>query len=1329
MISDSPEFKAELDSITRLGRAQGINLLLAAQRPTGVTDQMRENIKYRICLRVEGVDTSREMLRRSDAAFLPSGMPGRGYLQIGNEAVELIQVAYTGETYEYATADERGRRPKFYDMVVNMAQDLAGDRLPSSPWPPFLPTKLTLSTKLDSQYMDRSYAQVMTLGQRDSLDLLNPFVAGWLQDQPGWGHIDWARTAMRAIVGLTDDPAGARQLPLVLDMTRGHAVLFGASGYGKSSFLRTLVVSLAASHSPDEFHAHVLDLGGRNLEILRELPHVGTLVMPDEQGYEEIVQQLLRELDDEVEERKHRLSDAKVTTVYEYNSSGFEPTMPAILVVIDNFAEFLETFKSDTAEEGDETNVLEAFVALARQSRPYGIHFIITATRFNVLNSKLYSLFTERLTLRLADADDYSSIVGMNIGDIDEIPGRGFVRMGRGALEFQTAVSVGHFDDQGQLRQEAQQIVDLGEKMKRLGQWEGKGPLRIGALPTSSSYRHVLARPELFHLDPAENYLSALQAAALKKWQESCQPDEADWLAVTLGIASGDRPRTLRLAASKDGVHGLVAGGTGSGKSELLMTLIIGLALNYDPSILNFVLVDYKGGGAFKPFEQLPHCVDLITNLGKAGVDRMFTAINAEMRRRQRMNTETQTKDIVDYRRKGYHLRWPDGTPGKPYPHLFIIIDEYAEMIDDNPDYKAQLESITRVGRAQGVNLLLASQRPKGVTDQMRANIKLRLCLRVEETDTSIELLRRPDAAYLPNGLPGRGYLQIGNDNAELIQVSWTGESQADDRAAAVLWPEHTVDDSALLAEDTPKFYDAVVMLAQEMNHGQMAPRVWPAFLPNKYSLQSAIYDAQRNESYTLMTVVSDWLNGDVDELWRGVDWHENAMQPVVGLVDDPLEARQYPLEFALSRNHLAVFGDTGWGKTSLLRTIMVSLATTHSPDELHIYILDLGGRNFTTVAQLPHVGAMISSDEEEYEERLMRLLDRLETIIAERQRLFGDAGVGTLRDYNSQFPDKRLPAVLVIIDNFADLRESYEMLVESTVTPLIRRRLSTGISFVISANTHTEIPSKVYNLLGERITFMQADAERYMDIVGRGTVELDEVAGRGYIRRDGRPLQFQAALPVGIFDPEDGHDIRTEADELRRLAAQMKRRGGWQHEPLRIDTLPTLVPLRAILPAELPESGKPNVTAILGMNSALRPASFDLRRTGPHFVVTGPPLSGKTTTLYTWIISMARRYPPTQVMFVLIDLQARFADYGGNQNLQALPHTVAYITDAEELPGLTQQLDNECQVLSTASNNRKIYIVVDNFDDLGEELLSSRDNDVRDAGNALVRIARRMGP
>jgi DNA segregation ATPase FtsK/SpoIIIE-like protein len=156
-----------------------------------------------------------------------------------------------------------------------------------------------------------------------------------------------------------------------------------------------------------------------------------------------------------------------------------------------------------------------------------------------------------------------------------------------------------------------------------------------------------------------------------------------------------------------------------------------------------------------------------------------------------------------------------------PFPHLFIVIDEYAEMIDDNPEYKAELESITRVGRSIGVNLILASQRPKGVTDQMRANIKLRICLRVEEMDSSRELLRRPDAALLPSGMPGRGYLQIGNENPELIQVSYTGDPQPDDRPAAVVWPARTAMLPAAI-DEAPKFYDMVVQLAASQ---PMAPK------------------------------------------------------------------------------------------------------------------------------------------------------------------------------------------------------------------------------------------------------------------------------------------------------------------------------------------------------------------------------------------------------------------------------------------------------------------------------------------------------------------------
>ncbi|MEZ4662922.1 MAG: FtsK/SpoIIIE domain-containing protein [Caldilineaceae bacterium] len=223
----------------------------------------------------------------------------------------------------------------------------------------------------------------------------------------------------------------------------------------------------------------------------------------------------------------------------------------------------------------------------------------------------------------------------------------------------------------------------LGQKMQEAIAQSGQRyhePLRIDALPKASSFRQVLS--ELHDLRMDKHFLDDLHQATADIWAKNRTAEEADWLAVTLGIASGNRKRTLELEAKKDGVHGMIAGGTGSGKSELLMTLIVGLALNYSPDILNFVLVDYKGGGAFKPFEKLPHCVDIVTNLNKAAVERMFTAINAEIRRRQALNVETNTKDIVDYRRRGFHLS------REPYPHLFIIIDEYAEMIDDNPDYR-----------------------------------------------------------------------------------------------------------------------------------------------------------------------------------------------------------------------------------------------------------------------------------------------------------------------------------------------------------------------------------------------------------------------------------------------------------------------------------------------------------------------------------------------------------------------------------------------------------------------------------------------------------------
>lgn len=1324
MITTNPEFKDELDSITRVGRAQGVNLLLASQRPTGVTDQMRANIKYRICLRVEGTDTSREMLRRSDAAFLPSGMPGRGYLQVGNENIELIQIAWTGEEYEYALdREEEGKKPKFYDVAVMLAKELLQGSRPRTPWPAPLPLKLTLSSPLVREYMQGESVRLLGLERGEERPLtLNPAIAEWLAGNNAWQGINWRETAMRAVVGLVDDPHNAIQLPLIIDLTKGHFVVFGASGWGKTTFMRTLVVSLAATHSPDEFHAHVLDLGGRNLDLLKVFPHVGTVILPDEGGYEERVQQLLRELNDIVDRRKRLFSEAGVSTLYEYNLSLPDRREPAILVVIDNFTEYVESFGGANKSD-EEDNLLGALVLLVRQAKAYGLHFVISATRPNELSSKLYSLFTERLTLRLSDNTQYRAIVGGQVTEIDEIPGRGYIRVLRQPLEFQIAAATGVIDD-GQLQQEVQQIRELGQRMQEIGAgaWSNQPPLQIGKLEEKSLYRQV--QTELLQLNQDHRFLDELKAATKRVWDRNGSAEGADWLRVVLGITSGNRKRELQLEAKRDGVHGLIAGGTGSGKSELLMTLIVGLALNYSPDILNFVLVDYKGGGAFAPFRKLPHCVDIVTNLNKAAVNRMFAAINAEMRRRQRLNAETGTKDIVEYRRKGLHLT------GEPYPHLFVIIDEYSEMIDNNPEYKAELESITRVGRAQGVNLLLASQRPKGVTDQMRANIKLRLCLRVEEMDTSREMLRRPDAALLPNGMPGRGYLQIGNENLELIQVSWTGENQPDERAAAVVWPEREAA-AALTSEDVPKFFDAVVALTSELVGGQMARKPWPTFLPEQFSLQSPLFDAQRNVWFVLRTAVTDWLNGDTERLWSGVDWRRQAMRPVGGLLDNPVEAQQTPLSFNLSRDHLAVFGDSGWGKSSFTRTLIVDLATTHSPAELHVYVLDLGGRTFRSVEDLPHVGAVVYSDEETYEERLQRLLDKLSRMVDERQLLFSQTDASDLYEYNERHPQAVEPAVLVVIDNIAELRENNELLLENTVIPLVRRSLKAGVSFVVTGNTPTSMPGKLYGLFGARVTFKQSNADRYMDIVGRGAIEIEDVAGRGYIRVEKRPLLFHAAQPVGLFNDE-GRDSQLEGDEMRRMAYYMREQVAahpalGRNLPDPIKTLPEVVPLIEML-REVEGKRLQRPLAVVGQNVRLHPAFFDLRKMGSHFAVTGPPLSGKTTTMYNWVLSLAYRYSPEQVMIVLVDLSHRFAKYGGERNLLELPHVVTAVFEAEELDALLPLLKNECAAFANSVNKREIFVIIDNFDDFAEETERPRDPRVREVPRELATMARRYG-
>ena len=342
--------------------------------------------------------------------------------------------------------------------------------------------------------------------------------------------------------------------------------------------------------------------------------------------------------------------------------------------------------------------------------------------------------------------------------------------------------------------------------------------------------------------------------------------------------------------------------------------MIAAMAVKYDPRIVNFVLVDFKGGAAFEPFKKLPHCVDIATNLMGNAVERIFIAIKAEMDRRAKLLADGRVGDLVDYRKRVI----PKLKPGDPlpntFPHLFVIVDEFAEMIAQNPEYKAQFESITRLGRAFGVTLILATQRPAGaVTDQMRSNMKFRVCLRVETPEDSKELLKRPDAARLPP-IGGRGYIQVGNDLLTEIQVAWAGAEWGDAKPDPVYTTEEILEAMNLKPENKPGLHD-------RLDRGRDAARgpsrqgvpkqhkPWPDPLPETLPLNLPI-DASYLEGghlgpeVTLSPALTGWIaNTDEKSLWEPFDWQSRLpLHASVGVVDDPFHSDAAPADHRRGR-------------------------------------------------------------------------------------------------------------------------------------------------------------------------------------------------------------------------------------------------------------------------------------------------------------------------------------------------------------------------------------------------------------------------------------------
>ncbi|HWR23454.1 MAG TPA: type VII secretion protein EssC [Feifaniaceae bacterium] len=563
-----------------------------------------------------------------------------------------------------------------------------------------------------------------------------------------------------------------------------------------------------------------------------------------------------------------------------------------------------------------------------------------------------------------------------------------------------------------------------------------------------------------------------------------------------IGHKSGNQPLYLDIHEKFHGPHGLVAGTTGSGKSETLQSYILSLAVNYHPHEVAFILIDYKGGGMAQSFVGLPHLSGVITNLGGNATNRALLSINAEIKSRQRMFNEYKVKHI-----DAYIELYRAGTAIEPMPHLLIIADEFAELKKEQPEFVRALVSAARVGRSLGVNLILATQKPSGVVDdEIWSNTRFRLCLRVADKQDSNEMLKRPDAAFITG--TGRGYFQVGSDEIfEEFQSGWSGAEYepdvpfAGDRSARAELITLVGKSGAPVKKKKKKSdniakvtqLDAVVQYTAQLAGENSIPPVKQIWLP---PLPRAVYldnlpALKKPEGFSLLLPL--------------------------GLADAPEEQRQFPcaVDF-LADGHLLVCGAGGAGKTTLLQTLIYGAVTRYTPQEVNLYIADFSSRTMAVFASLPHVGGVFFEGEDE---KIADVFALLKNTLSARKSEFSAQGVSSFREYAAQKGD--CPAILFMIDNYVAFMESYDRY-EDDLAALSREAASYGIYLVLTMNNAGELRSRIRQNLTAGIGLQMPDRFEYEAVVGGRAEMLPEARtpGRGLIKTPA-PLEFQVALCV----------------------------------------------------------------------------------------------------------------------------------------------------------------------------------------------------------------------
>jgi S-DNA-T family DNA segregation ATPase FtsK/SpoIIIE len=773
-----------------------------------------------------------------------------------------------------------------------------------------------------------------------------------------------------------------------------------------------------------------------------------------------------------------------------------------------------------------------------------------------------------------------------------------------------------------------------------------------------------------------------------------------DRLRVPIGVGADGSAIELDLKESaQDGMgpHGLLIGATGSGKSELLRTLVLALAATHSSETLNFVLIDFKGGATFSSLDRLPHTAAVITNLADELplVDRMVDAIDGELLRRQELLRRSGNFASL----RDYEKARVGGSALPVLPSLLVICDEFSELLSAKPDFIDLFVQIGRLGRSLGVHLLLASQRlEEGRLRGLDTHLSYRVGLRTFSALESRAVLGVPDAYELPRS-PGHGYLKFGTEPLIRFKAAYVSGPyrrpghrrpgvRGDDAEPQVLsYSTHYVPapkpvrPAQAPPDETPAGQSMMdVLVARLAGQGPPAHQVWLPPLTRSAALDELLGPVAVDPARGL-AFANPELHG--------------ALQVPIALIDKPREQLRDVMWLHLggSAGHVAVVGGTLSGKSTALRTLVCGLALTHTPAEVQAYILDFGGGSLATLKDLPHVGGVASRLDTI---AVRRTIGEVLTLLDRREQRFAELGIDSMASYRRRranpaaVADDPFGDVFLVVDGWATLRKDFEDF-EPVITDIATRGLSYGIHVVAASTRWLDFRPAIRDLFGSRVELRLGDPSDSM-INRRAAMNVPEQAGRGLVEHP--------------TDKNKSHHLLTVRPELTTLGDTSD-----LVKAIATNWTGPVAPRVRLLPQSFPYA-ELDLSRSHGLRLPIGIAEQDLSvveidfATDPHFVLFGDAECGKSSFLRALASTVMHRFTPEQARIILVDYRRSLMD------LPESDHRIGYGIQAQKTLDLMESVagymerrlpgpDVTAQQLRERSwwTGPELFVLVDDYD------------------------------